>query len=116
MEVESCTAANVCGNTLVSGPHGFLYGPGCTNAIILANDFSAASYRGIGGWPLSIGNGTLQSASIFNNKIGEGVSFHAEVDFLNSFGWFLGQNTYMNGTNAVPLFCDPLSPAVHIFN
>jgi hypothetical protein len=110
-----CTAANVCGNTLVSGPVGFMYGPGCTNAIILANDFSGATYRGIGS---AFGGGTLQSASIFTNIFNQGVSFHVELDFTHSFGWFLNQNTYVSGTNktVVPPFLDPASCAVHISN
>jgi hypothetical protein len=110
--VETCTAANVCGNTLVSGPVGFMFYPGCTNALILANNFSNVTYRGIG---YALGGGSVQSASVFNNIIGQGVSFHVELPYTNSFGWFLDQNTYV-GTNGavVPPFCDPASSSVHI--
>ena len=118
VSVGSCTAANVCGNTLSNGPLGFLYGPGCANAIILANNFSNSTYRAIGYFDLpNLGNGTLQSASIFTNSLNEGVSFHAELDYAHSFGWFLNRNTYLNGTNVVSSpFCDPISSAVHISN
>jgi hypothetical protein len=46
--VDFCQFVNVCGNTLVSGGHGFLFFPGGSNALILANDFSASTYSGIG--------------------------------------------------------------------
>jgi len=51
---------------------------------------------------------------IFGNKLGEGVSFHVQIPYANSFGWFLKQNTYMNGTNVIPAFLDPASSAVHL--
>ncbi len=48
---------------------------------------------------------------------GPGVSFHVKLPHTHSFGWFLGQNTYLNSSsNSVPPFLDPASSAVHIFN
>jgi hypothetical protein len=110
--VQSCSTANVCGNTLGSGGHGFLYDINCGSALILANNFSNATYRGIG---YLVNNASLQTASVFNNIIGQGVSFHAQLQYSNSFGWFLNQNTYLDAAgNSVPAFCDPASSAAHI--
>jgi hypothetical protein len=112
--VDLCQSASICGNTLVSGGHGFLIFNGANQALVLANNFSGAAYRGIG---YDQYGGSLQTASIFQNIIGEGVSFHIELPYTNSFGWFLGGNTYLNAaSNSVPPFLDPASSAVHLFN
>lgn len=35
----------------------------------------------------------------------------------NSFGWFRGSNTYVNTNSiSVPIFADPPSSAIHIYN
>jgi hypothetical protein len=49
--------------------------------------------------------------------LSEGVTYHVQLPYSNSFGWFLGSNSYVT-TNAtfVPLFTDPASSAIHIFN
>jgi len=100
------------GNTLGSGGHGVLFNTGCTNAIIMNNNFANATHRGIG---LAEGGGSLQSASIFNNILGSGSTFHVQLPFTNSFGWFLNQNIYLNAfTNSVPPFLDPAASAVHL--
>ena len=116
--------AGICGNTLVSGGIGFRYDGGCSNALILNNDFGRAAYRGIGAIQandLLIGylptGESVNTAQIFSNILGQGVSFHVQLPYATSFGWFLDGNTYLNGsTNKVPVFLDPLSSAVHIFN
>jgi hypothetical protein len=112
--VYNCLAANVCGNTLTNGGHGFYFQGGCSNALILNNNFGGATYRGIGYG--STGD-YLNTAQIFGNILSEGVSFHVQLIYTNSFGWFLGGNTNVN-TNSivVPLFMDPASSAVHIYN
>jgi hypothetical protein len=112
--VVSCQAANVCGNTLVAGARGFWFNGTNTAALILNNNFSNAAYCGIGYG--STGD-SLSTAQIFGNAIGEGVNFHVQLPYTNSFGWFLGSNTYINFTsNSIPAFLDPASSAVHIFN
>jgi hypothetical protein len=112
--VYNCLAANVCGNTLTSGGHGFVFEGGCSNALILNNNFAGATYRGIG---YGLGGGYLNTAQVFGNILGQGVGFHVQLPFSNSFGWFLGKNTYVNATNeSVPPFMDPASSAVHISN
>jgi hypothetical protein len=84
------------------------------NAVILNNNFSGAAYRGIG---YQSAGDYLSTAQIFGNTLGQGVSFHIQLTYTNSFGWFLGGNTYMNtNSNVVPLFIDPASSAVHIYN
>jgi len=108
-------SASVCGNTLVTGGLGFGFIGVNTSALILNNNFGGATYRGIGcfGSP----GYSLNTAQIFGNILGEGVSFHVQLPYTNSFGWFLGKNTYLNAySNSVPPFMDPLSSAVHISN
>jgi len=110
--IQYCTWANVFGNTLVSGNYGVSFDINCGNALIMNNNFANATYRGIG---IGEGGGSLQSASIFNNILGEGFTFHVQIPFTNSFSWFLNQNIYLNAfTNSVPPFLDPASSAVHL--
>ena len=112
-QTQGSRSASVCGNTLLAGGEGFLFiGPN-SNALILNNNFSNAAYRGIGYG--STGD-SLNTAQIFGNTLGEGVSFHVQLTYTNSFGWFLGNNTYVNTNSVVvPLFADPASSAMHIY-
>jgi hypothetical protein len=124
VQSSNCLSAGICGNMLVSGGMGFRYDGSCSNALMLNNDFGRATYRGIGymqagdaliGY-LPAGE-TVNTAQVFSNILGQGVSFHVQLPYANSFGWFLDGNTYLNAySNSVPLFLDPLSSAVHIFN
>ena len=51
------------------------------------------------------------------NTLWQGVTFNVQIPYANSFGWFLGNNTYLDASsNSVPPFLDPASSAVHIFN
>jgi hypothetical protein len=111
--VADCLSANVFGNTLVSGGYGFEFQGICSNALVLNNNFGAASYRGIG--YRYVGD-SLNSAQIFGDTLGEGVSFHLQIPYANSFGWFAGQNAYLTGTNqtATSPFTDPPASALHI--
>jgi hypothetical protein len=111
--VSACQAANVCGNTLIGGSRGFAYTGSNTSALILNNNFGAAAYAGI---DYQLIGDSLNTAQIFGNTLGEGVSFHVQLTFTNSFGWFLGGNTYLNAnSNSVSLFADPTSSALHIY-
>jgi hypothetical protein len=85
----------------------------CTNALILNNDFSWASYLGIG---YQWGSSSLPFASVFGNKIGKGLTFHARMNYTESFGWFFKQNQYLNGTNIVPPFFEPAASEAHVSN
>jgi hypothetical protein len=110
--VSGCQTANVCGNTLDFGALGFLFANTNDTALILNNDFSGASYRAIGAVDAS---DRLNTAQIFGNILGQGSTFHAQVPFANSFGWFLSQNEYLNAvSNSVPPFLDPISSAAHV--
>jgi hypothetical protein len=111
---SGCRTANVCGNTLFAGGYGFNFTGANSNALILNNNFGAAAYRGIG---YILSGDSLNSAQVFGNTLSEGVSFHVQLNYTNSFGWFLGNNTNVN-TNSivVPLFTDPASTTIHIFN
>jgi hypothetical protein len=113
-EAAGCLTANVVGNTLIAGGYGFAFSGPNTNALILNNQFGTASYRAVGCFYTG---DSLSTAQIFGNTLGEGVSFHVQLHYADSFGWFLGNNTNVN-TNSivVPLFTDPASAAVHIYN
>ena len=40
-----------------------------------------------------------------------------QLPYTISFGWFIGSNTYVtNVSTKVPLFTDPASSALHIYN
>ncbi len=111
--IQFCQSANVIGNTLVTGGHGVLFGFACTNALVMDNDFGAATYRGIG--YQATGN-SLNAAQIYSNTLGEGASFHVQLTYSNSFGWFLGNNIYSTtNSNSVSLFTDPASSDMHIY-
>ena len=78
------------------------------------NDFGAVTYCGIG--YQYIGD-SLNSAQIFSNILGQGVNFHIQLPYTNSFGWFVGSNIYLDiNSNSNSVFMDPISSAVHIFN
>jgi hypothetical protein len=107
-----CQQADVLGNTLVSGGLGVLFDVGCTNALIMDNDFGGVGYRAIG---YAIPGSSLPNAQVFQNILGEGVSFHAQINNGESFGWFFNQNTYLNSSSiSVPAFLDPASSSAHI--
>ena len=116
--INNCLSASVCGNTLVSGAFGFRFVGNNAQALVMNNNFGNATYRGIG----IIGGDSpsvdyLSTAQIFSNTLGEGVSFHVQLQNTNSFGWFLGGNIYVNTNgNIIPPFFDPASAAVHFCN
>jgi hypothetical protein len=110
--VQTCQSACVCGNTLAAGGHGFCFVGTNSSALILNNNFSGATYRGIGNLN---GNDQLNTAEIFGNILGQGATFHAQIPYNNSFGWFLKTNSYLGTcSNSVPAFLDPMSSAVHL--
>jgi hypothetical protein len=111
---QGCRSASVCGNTLVAGGQGFWFLGANTNALILNNNFANASYRSVG---YQTAADSLSTAQIFGNTLGDGVSFHVQLPDANSFGWFLGQNTFVDtNSNIVPAFLDPASSAEHTSN
>jgi hypothetical protein len=112
--VNGCLAANVCGNTLSNGGLGFKFSGANGNALILNNNFGAATFGGIG---YTTPGDFLNTAQIFGNSFNDGVTFHVQLTFSSSFGWFIEGNTNLNSaSNSVPLFTDPLSSAAHISN
>jgi hypothetical protein len=114
VNVARCQVANVCGNTLIVGGYGFYYTGTNTSALILNNNFNSATYRGIG---YRFGGDSVATAQIFGNTLSEGVSFHVQLPYTNSFGWFVGSNTYVtNITTRAPAFFDPASSAIHVYN
>jgi hypothetical protein len=109
--VQTCQSACVCGNTLVAGGHGFCFAGTNSSALILNNNFGGAKYRGMGNLN---GNDQLNTVQIFGNILGQGATFHAQIPYNNSFGWFLNNNTYLDAFGIkVPPFLDPMSSAVH---
>ena len=112
--VGGCQAANVCGNTLAAGSRGLWFNGPDTAALILNNSFGAAAYCGIG---YNCGGDSLSTAQIFGNTLGEGVNFHLQLPYTNSFGWFLATNKYVDTNSIVhPSFLDLASAAVHLIN
>ena len=106
--------ANIFGNTLGSGGHGVVLDLENNSAIIMDNNFANATYRGTG---LANGQGSIQSALIANNILGEGSTFHVELPIADNSGIFLQQNEYLDASgNSVPPFLDPVGSAVHIAN
>jgi len=81
---------------------------------VMNNNFAGATYGGVGYF---FTGDSIANAQIFSNILGEGVTFHVQLPYTNSFGWFLGSNKYVTtNSTAVPLFADPASSAIHIFN
>ena len=116
--LETCSAANICGNALASGGYGVFYTDGCTNALVLNNDFSGAFFGGIGGG-VENSNPTMATPLVNSNKLAAGISFHVQLppQLSSSAGWFLYGNQFLNtASNAVLLFVDPVSSGVHIVN
>jgi hypothetical protein len=104
---------NVCGNTVATAGYAIQFSVSNATALVLNNNFSNASYVGIG----DATGSSLTNAQIYGNILGEGVTFHVQVDYLDGFGWFLDQNTYLNSsTMRVPPFTDPVASAAHISN
>jgi hypothetical protein len=112
--IQICQTANVLGNTLVAGGHGVRFGLACSNALIMNNNFAGAAYRGIG---YEYTGDSLNTAQIFGNTLSEGVSFHVQLPWPTSFGWFMGNNQCLDiNSNTNSAFLDPASSAIHTFN
>ena len=87
----------------------------CSMAVILDDDFSGATFRGIG-YMLGIGPASLENAQVYGNTLGEGVSFHAQILPYSGSRWFLNQNHFRNGSNTVPAFLDLVASSAHLSN
>ncbi len=113
---ENCTTLNMCGNVLASGGYGLFFTDGCTNALLLNNDFSGATFGGIGG--LGANNvASLPAAQIINNKLAAGVTFHVQLppQVGVASNWFLYGNQFLDASsNVVPPFLDPASSAARV--
>ena len=110
-EIGNFQTINICGNTLLNGSFGVWYDANCGSVLILNNDFSGATYRGIG---YMNGDSSLPNAQIYQNIFGEGLSFDAQIAPYNGSGWFLYGNQRPTGQNSVPLFLDPAASSTHI--
>lgn len=104
------TFANVSGNRLVSGGHGVHWGSGCSNAVVLKNDFSAAAYRGLN---YDGTNGVANAMAISKNLLGQGVGVHLRLRESDAGGFFLWQNRFTNGVTTVNPFTDSANAPVH---
>jgi hypothetical protein len=102
----------VAGNTLTGSGHGIMFYEHCTNAVILKNDFGAATHRGIA-WDGA--SGFLQHATIAKNVLGQGNSYHLKLRHPDSFNYFLMHNTYKNGASTNAPFIDAANSPVHFF-
>ncbi len=115
IEFSVCQTENICGNTMVSGGYGAKFDNTNNGSVLLLNnDFSGAGYVafGHGGFP-----SVLTNAQIYGNILPQGVTFQVQLDYLNSFGWFLDENTYLNNSGmSGPAFTDPMTTAAHTSN
>jgi hypothetical protein len=113
VSLSTADRIDVAGNTLLQGDHG-LYtsdGGGCTNAVILQNDFALAGMSSI--WDRSAG-GVVVSSQVIKNNLGSGASFHLGAPCVDGAQWFLLQNTCLNSqSNTMSLFLEPLALPVH---
>ena len=98
LTVATAASVDVAGNTLVSGDMPIRVTAGCTNAIILANNFSGATLWGL--WDQSAA-GALAKSLVLKNTISCGNSFHLAAPYSDGSHWFLVQNDYV--TNQVPV-------------
>ena len=113
-QVCNCQSISVFGNTLDRGAYGFYFEVPNNNALILNNNFGGASLGSIG---YHGARDSINTAQIFGNTLSEGISFHVQLTYSNSFGWFLRANTYLgSNSNSIAPFLDPASSAVHLCN
>ncbi len=103
---------NLSGNTLIAGGHGAHWDDNCTNAIVLKNDFGAASYRSLSFTSTNIGVLNITAAK---NILNQGSASHVRPRNEDAPGWFLLRNSYrMNGsTNSINPFIEPSGSPVH---
>jgi hypothetical protein len=119
VNIEVCSAANICGNTLVSGGYGLQFADHCGTALVMMNNFSGVTYGAVGSYGANGFLPSMQSAQILGNTLASPVMFDVQLPppFTNTFNWFLYQNEYINSaTNSVPPFIDPAASAIHISN
>jgi hypothetical protein len=99
------------GNTVTGDGNGLWISKVCSNALVLANDFSAAKQLSLEDW----GVGAVSVAAV-KNKLGNGVEQHHLRGLMpeGAYHFMLG-NTYVNtnGT-AVNLQLEPLALPAHI--
>lgn len=103
---------NACGNTLISGGHGVRWKDNGTNALILKNDFSAASYRA---FSVTSTNAGLLTITAAKNLLNQGSASHVRMRTEDSSGWYLLRNSYRaNGpTNSLNPFIEPTGGSTH---
>jgi hypothetical protein len=104
--------ADVAGNTLLAGGHGVRWLNNCSNAFVLKNRFTNATYRAL---VYDGTNGAVRSVAILKNDLGQGASFHLKVRPEEAGSFFLWRNTYYssNGITAVNPFVDYPAAPVH---
>lgn len=113
VSVSDSKYCNILGNTLAAGGRGFFFGAKCQNALLLANDLRNVSYSGMS-WLGSAFSDAVNVASVFGNQLGEGSTFHLQLQPSNTFGWFLKGNSYFSGNAIVPAFVDPAATSIHL--
>jgi len=102
--------SQVSGNTLVAGGYGVRWLDTCTDAVVLKNDFSAATFRGLS---YDGTNGAVRNLTIIKNVLGQGTTFHFHARPEDGTAYFLIKNAYSNGVTGVNAFIDPQSGSVH---
>ena len=109
--VNAMASGNFSGNTLLAGECGIVFLDGCTNALVLKNDFTAAAWRGL---ESRGGNGYVRNIQVLKNTLTQAKSYHIKMQYPDSGGFFLQKNIYTNGVISVDPFFDAAGSHVHM--
>jgi hypothetical protein len=110
---QAMAFGNISGNTLLAGEHAIRWLDLCTNAIVLKNDFAAASWRGLDYYG---SNGVVGNIQVLKNVLNQGQSYHLKARYLDSGGFFLQKNIYTNNVGVANPFLDAAASPVHIMH
>ena len=82
-----------------------------TNAIVLKNDFGAASHRSLA---YDTAAGQARTFQILKNVLNQGPSYHLKLPVSTGPEFFLWKNIYTNGFSSGEPFLDAASSPAHI--
>ena len=97
----------------MAGGYGIQWLDNATNAIVIKNDFSAATYRSLA---YDGTNNIVANIAILKNTLNHGASFHLKLREPDAVGYFLWNNRYTNITSTVNPFLDSARAPVHFIH
>lgn len=109
--VNAMAFGNISGNTLLAGQGGILLADLCTNALVLKNDFRAASGTALEYYG---SNGVVRNVQAVKNILNVDKTYHVKLQYPDSGAFFLQKNVYTNGISNVDPFLDAAASPVHI--